>query len=229
MNKNILLPTSIIIVALLIGGAVLYSGQNKSAVVPAYSSNARFLVLSIPNMVCAGCAASIEGYVKAMPGVLEGSVALATKSGTFLYDPSKVTKEEIIKNTIFDIYSPVIVSDEAYDPSRHQFGKANAQPIPVSIQQKSNRASQLFAEKLKLGIDLTQIQTEFDRVNEFLQTGRNQEAESLLDDIIQQLETYEYNKNTRIINEGVQSLSGSTKNLRGRYKIPISQCGDGVC
>ena len=188
MNKNILLPTSIIIVALLIGGAVLYSGQNKSAVVPAYPSNARFLVLSIPNMVCSGCAASIEGYVKAMPGVLGGSVALATKSGAFLYDPSKVTKAEIIKNTIFDIYPPVIVSDETYDPSRHQFAETNAQSIPVAIRQKSNRASQLFTEKQKLGIDMAQIQTELNKVNEFLQAGRSQEAESLLDSIIKQLE-----------------------------------------
>lgn len=188
MNKNIIFPIAIIVAALLIGSAVLYYGQNKGVDSSTYPNSARVLTLSIPKMVCAGCAASVEGYVKAMPGVLEGSVTLTTKSGIFLYDPSKVTKEEIVKNTIFEIYSPIIVSDEKYDPSRHQFAEANEPPIPVAIQQKSNRASQLFAEKQKLGIDMTLIQIELDKVNEFLQTSRNQEAESLLDTIIKELE-----------------------------------------
>lgn len=187
MNKNILVPIAIIAAALLIGGAVLYSGQNKNAGTPAYPESARVLTLSIPKMVCAGCAASVEGWVKSMPGVLEGSVTLATKSGLFLYNPSKVTKEQIVKNSIFDIYPAIIVSDEEYDPARHRFGQA-VQQIPIAIQQKSNRASQLFAEKQKLGIDVARIQTEFDKVNAFLQTGRNQEAESLLDAIIKELE-----------------------------------------
>jgi len=187
MNKSILLPISIIAVALLIGSAVLYSGQNKSRI-PAYPNSARVLTLSIPKMVCAGCAASVEGYVKVMPGVLESSVTLATKSGIFLYDSSKIAKEEIIKNTIFDIYAPVIVSDEKYDPSRHRFAKENIQSIPVAIQQKSNRVSQLLAEKQKLGIDTAQIQAELDRVDEFLQKGLNQDAERLLDEIIKELE-----------------------------------------
>lgn len=187
MNKNILLPIAIIAAALLIGSAVLYSGQNKGASVPAYPKSARVLTLSIPKMVCAGCAASVEGYVKAMPGVLEGSVTLATKSGIFLYDSSKVTKEAIIKNSVFDIYPAVIVSDEKYDPSRHQFTKSSTQSISIAIQQKSNRASQLFAEKQKLGIDVSRIQAELNKVTEFLQTSRNQEAERLLDAIIKEL------------------------------------------
>lgn len=187
MSKNILLPISIIIVAFLIGSAVLLSGQNKGTSVSAYPDNTRVLTLSIPKMVCAGCAASVENYVKATPGVLEGSVTLATKSGIFLYDPSKVNKEEIVKNTIFDIYSPTIVSDEKYNSERHRFDE-NTQSIPIAIQQKSNRASQLFTEKQKLGIDMAQIQAELDMVNEFLQTGRNQKAEGLLDTITKELE-----------------------------------------
>lgn len=188
MNKNIIFPIAIIAAALLIGSAVLYSGQNKGTSISTYPDNARVLILSIPKMVCAGCAASVEGYVKAMPGVLEGLVTLATKTGIFLYDPSKVAKEEIVKNTIFEIYSPIIVSDEKYDPSRHQFNEVDAPSIPVAIQQKSNRASQLLTEKQERGIDMARIKSEFDKVNEFLQTGRNQEAESLLDAIIKELE-----------------------------------------
>lgn len=188
MNKNILLPIVIIVVAFLIGGAVLFSGGNRSADAPAYPNGARVLTLSIPKMVCAGCAASVEGYVKAMPGILEGSVTLATKSGIFLYDSSKVTKEEIIKNSVFDIYPAIIVSDEKYDPSRHRFDETNTQSIPITIQQKSNRVSQLLTEKQKLGTDVSQIQTRLDKVTEFLQTGRNQEAENLLDVIIKELE-----------------------------------------
>jgi copper chaperone CopZ len=136
-------------------------------------------------MVCAGCAASIEGYVKAMPGVFDGSVSLITKSGTFYYNPTKVTKEQIVKNTIFDIYSPIIVSDEPYDPARDQLTKAITRPIPIAIQEKSVRVSQLLGEK---HIDIKQIQAKLDAVNTFLQEGRNQEAEGLLDEIIKELE-----------------------------------------
>ncbi len=185
MNKNIL-PIAIIAVALLVGGAVLFAGQNKdkNLAVQPLPDNLRVLTLSIPNMVCAGCAASIEGYVKAMPGVFDGSVSLITKSGTFFYDPSKVTKELIVKNTIFDIYSPIIASDEPYDPTRHQLTKAKVS-IPIAIQEKSVHVSQLLKAK---GADIKQFQTKLDQVNAFLQEGRNQEAERLLDEVIKELE-----------------------------------------
>jgi len=185
MNKNILLPISIIAVALLIGSAVLYSGQNKGAGIPAYSNSARVLTLSIPNMVCAGCAASVEGYVKAMPGVLDGSVSLITKSGAFFYDPTKVTKEQIVKNTIFDIYPPTVTSDESYDPARHQLSKTSNSGVPAAVQQKSIRVSQLLGEK---NIDIERVQIKLNQVNAFLQEGRDQEAERLLDEIIKELE-----------------------------------------
>jgi len=184
MNKNIL-PIAIIAAAFLIGSAVLFSGQNKSTNISAYPDNTRVLTLSVPNMVCAGCVASVEGYVKAMPGVFDGSVSLVTKSGTFFYDPTKVTKEQIVKNTIFDIYPPIIVSDEPYDPVRHRLENNNNLIIPTEIQQKSIRVSQLLGEK---HVDIKQVQTKLNQVNAFLQGGRNQEAERLLDEIIKELE-----------------------------------------
>lgn len=187
MNKNILLPISIIAVALLIGGAVLFSGQNKDASIPAYPDSARVLTLSIPGMVCAGCAASVEGYVKAMPGVLEASVTLATKSGTFLYDPSKITKGEIVKNTIFDIYTPVIVSDEPYDPAKKQIIQSPSSVIPITIQEKSNQIAQLLAQKRQTGKVPTNINTKLSEVNAFIEKGQYQAAENLLDDIINEL------------------------------------------
>jgi copper chaperone CopZ len=190
MNKNILLPIAIIAVALVVGGTLVFTGQNKNeaSVTASYPDNTRILAVSIPDMVCAGCAASVEGYVKSMPGVLKASVALATKSGTFLYDPSKVTKEQIVKNTIFDIYAPVIVSDEKYDPSRDQIAQTGAESIPIAIQQKLHQVAQLLVEKKKLNKDVTSIQAKIEDVNELLRTSRNQEAESLLDTIIKELE-----------------------------------------
>jgi len=188
MNKSISFPITIIIAGLLMGGAVLFSGQNKNTSVSAYPADARVLTLSVPNMVCAGCAASIENYVKSMPGVLEVSVTLSTKSGIFLYDPARVTKEEIIKNSIFDIYAPKIVADDKYDRLRHQFGNADNLSLPLAIQEKSNRASQLFFEKQQTGADVSQIKAELDQVDELLAQGRNQEAEISLDNIIKSLE-----------------------------------------
>lgn len=186
MNKNILLPISIIIAALFIGGAVLFLDNEKEGT-QATPQNLRLLKLSVPNMVCAGCAASIEGYVKAMPGVEKASVSLLTKSGLFLYDPTKVTKEDIAKNTIFEIYPPLIVSDEPFDPSRQQFAESQTPPLPLPIQEKSNRVSQLIREKQSGGIS-KDIQSQLDEVNRLLSDGRNQEAEGLLDALITNLE-----------------------------------------
>jgi copper chaperone CopZ len=191
INKNLLLPGLIIVVALLIGGNLLLSDNlrlgTKSQTVS--SQNLRVLTLSIPGMVCSGCAASIESYVKAMSGVTSASVLLNTKSGIFVYDPYQITKEEIVKNTIFDIYPPTIVSDEPYDPSIQQLAQPQTPAIPLEIQQKSNRVSQLLSQKKSSSPIEQEIQLQLNEVEKLLLEGNYQQAGQILDKIISDLES----------------------------------------
>ncbi|WP_457639774.1 cation transporter [Persephonella sp.] len=52
--------------------------------------------LNISGMHCAGCVAGIEATLKNTEGIVSASVNLTTSKGIFEYDPSKITKEEII-------------------------------------------------------------------------------------------------------------------------------------
>lgn len=112
MSGNRVIPILVITFALVIGGVGLFASSNSQTASNLSRQNLRVLKLSILGMSCAGCAASIENYVKAIPGVINVSVTFATKSGIITYDPSKIRKEEIAKNTIFDIYPPTIIADE---------------------------------------------------------------------------------------------------------------------
>lgn len=191
VNKNLLLPILIIVVALLIGGNLLLSdalfSNNKSQTPSDVNQNLRTLIVSVPGIVCAGCAASIENYVKAMPGVVNASVSLTAKSGVFVYELSKVSKEEIVKNTIFDIYPPTIVSDEPYDPATGQITQFQTSSLPLTIQKKSNQVSQLLSQKQKDGVNTQKAQNQLYEVNNLLSSGKYQEAEQLLDIIIREL------------------------------------------
>lgn len=189
IDKNILVPIFIIVAAIALGSAALsidFSG--RTATVDSQQS-LRALKVSIPGMVCSGCAASIESYVKAMPGVTNASVSLTTKSGIFVYDPSKVTKEEIVKNTIFDIYPPTIVDDEPYDPFSQQVNQPKTPAIPLEIQQKSNRVSLLLSQKKSSSANDQEIQTQLNEVDRLLLEGKYQQASQILNKIISELES----------------------------------------
>uniref|UniRef100_A0A8D2CLT9 P-type Cu(+) transporter n=1 Tax=Sciurus vulgaris TaxID=55149 RepID=A0A8D2CLT9_SCIVU len=53
------------------------------------------VVLAITGMTCASCIQSIEGMLSQRKGVKRVSVSLANGTGTFLYDPSVISPEEL--------------------------------------------------------------------------------------------------------------------------------------
>ena len=116
MNKNVIIPVTIIIAAALIGGVVLLSGGNSEMNEQLVASDSlRTLELSVPGMSCAGCSAGVEGYVSSIPGVKLVEARLTpTKSATVIYDSDVVSKEEIIKNQIFDLFGVKIITDEKF-------------------------------------------------------------------------------------------------------------------
>lgn len=189
MRQHTLVPIAMISAALLVGGAVVFSQRAVPLRAPAgQEQNLRVLTLSVSGMVCAGCAASVESYLKAIPGVVDATASLTEKSAAVIYDPTRVTPERVTKNTIFDVYTPTVVSDEPYDRSRGPFPRSQAASIPASIQQKSNRVAQLLSQHQEAGADTASVQTRLERVNRLLADGRFAEAERLLDLILQELE-----------------------------------------
>jgi Cu+-exporting ATPase len=52
---------------------------------------------TIGGMTCAACVNSVEGILRNLPGVKRAVVALATSLGEVEYDPSRISKEEIVE------------------------------------------------------------------------------------------------------------------------------------
>lgn len=50
----------------------------------------------IGGMTCAACVNSVEGILKKLPGVKRAVVALATSTGEIEYDPSAISKDDIV-------------------------------------------------------------------------------------------------------------------------------------
>ncbi len=186
-SKNIVIPFSIIVAAILIGVVVFFSdGRSPSnAQLAAVSDNLRTLELSVPGMSCAGCTANVEGYVSSMPGVKRVQARLTpAKSATVIYDPDVVSKEEIIKNSIFDVYGVDIISDDQFDGSVLPTKSKSSVAIPQEIQDKSRQAASLLKLWSNEGKDTSAAQSLFDQVNSDIEQGNFANANALLDAII---------------------------------------------
>lgn len=90
--------------------SVVYGGETQQKIT---NGDYKVLTLSIPGMVCSGCAASIQGALKNTEGVVDASVTLSNKQGVVIYDPSITTKEKIVNLEIFtSIYPATIIKEE---------------------------------------------------------------------------------------------------------------------
>ena len=190
MNKNIFIPLSIIAVVVLIGGVFIFSGDSSlsDAELAAVSNNLRALELSVPGMFCAGCSASVEGYLSSVSGVKRVRVRLLPeRSATIVYDPNVVTKEEIMKNDIFDVYGVSIISDNQFSGSVLPTESAGG-AIPQAIQDKSQQVAGLLLQRSNEGKEVSGAQSLFNQVNSNIEQGYFANANSLLDLIINLLQ-----------------------------------------
>jgi P-type Cu+ transporter len=55
------------------------------------------VTIELAGLKCAACVANIERAVRRLPGVASASANLATSQGTFVFDPGKVTVDDIVK------------------------------------------------------------------------------------------------------------------------------------
>ena len=134
MNKNILLPLSIIIVSI-IAGFFLFSSSatDNSLESELKQENLRKVNLEIQNMFCIGCRSSVVGSIVAIPGVIQADADPRTDSGWAIYDPERITKEQIVASSIFQAYPVRILSDQPHIGIAQQEQIAE---IPPEIEQK---------------------------------------------------------------------------------------------
>jgi len=191
MNRNTIIPLSIIVAAVLVSGAVLFSTNDSSSdeQLAASSDNLRKLELSVPGMFCAGCSASVEGYVSGEPGVKRVQARLSPeRSATVVYNPDIITKEEIVENSIFDVYGVDIISDEQFSGSVLPTKSTEGVIIPQSIQDKSQQAAILLQQRTDENKDVSSAQSLFNQVNSNIEQGNFANANSLLDAVIRLLQ-----------------------------------------
>lgn len=191
MTKNTIIPLAIIAAAALIGGALLFSDNSSPSdtELAAESANLRKLELSVPGMFCAGCSASVEGYVSSMPGVKRAQARLTpTKSATIVYDPNTVTKEEIVKNQVFDLYGVSVISDGKFSGSILETESDEGITVPQEIQDKSRQVALLLQQRSNEGKDVSAAQSLFNQVNSDIERGNFANANAVLDTIISLLQ-----------------------------------------
>jgi copper chaperone CopZ len=122
--KNIIIATIILIIAGLIGFSIVTKSTEQTAnkselggtkanyLETNQSANLRQAVLKIDGMFCVSCATGAEYALKEKVGVIDASVDYDSESGNVVYDPSKISKEEIIQ--AIKPYTAVITEDKPF-------------------------------------------------------------------------------------------------------------------
>lgn len=70
------------------------------------SNNLSQLTLKISGMTCSSCAAGIKYNLENLPGVSQAEVSYYKGQGTIIYNPEKITPEEILESQVFSDSSP---------------------------------------------------------------------------------------------------------------------------
>ena len=123
--KNIIIATIIIAVIGLIGFSVVRENSiSKQNILKQKSElktnapklnkqdNLRQAVLKIDGMFCVSCATGAEYALKEKVGVVDASVDYDNESGNVIYDPLKISKDEIIQ--AITPYTATITEDVIY-------------------------------------------------------------------------------------------------------------------
>ena len=68
--------------------------------------------LKFDGMTCPSCALGVEYVLDKVDGVVQSKVDYGTKTGLVVYEPSKVTPQEIVAAS--DVYPATLISDDEF-------------------------------------------------------------------------------------------------------------------
>jgi copper chaperone CopZ len=63
-------------------------------------------------MTCVGCASGVQSILQSFNGIIEADISYDGGKGEIIYDPTVITKEQIINSKAFSTYPAEIVHDE---------------------------------------------------------------------------------------------------------------------
>jgi len=181
MNKNFLIPLSIIIGGAFIGGVLIFSGGNSdnSLTINTAQANLRKVDLEIKNMFCIGCRSSVVNSVRVLPGVIQADADPRTDSGWVVYDSKATTKEQIVAASIFQAYPARILGDQTYSGGVEQ---GQAQEISPEVDRKLNELARRLQNR---GIQLEPFFQE--ELDDAINRGYWDKANNLLDNFLESI------------------------------------------
>ena len=109
MLTNFRLFILLSVVMFLTGCSLNSSGT--SALPEDIPQGSHLLTMRAPEMFCGGCTGTVEAAVGATPGVVFVDAVNSTKEVLIIYDPTVVTSDEIMTNSVFDTYGREFISD----------------------------------------------------------------------------------------------------------------------
>lgn len=94
----------------------LASAGSSSGPQQTEGENLRVAYLKVDGMVCQGCQASINSFLRKQPGVKSTGIKLAESGGPVVFDPAKISAEELANGQIFQgYYDATVESVEQYN------------------------------------------------------------------------------------------------------------------
>jgi Cu+-exporting ATPase len=94
------------------------------------------IVLDLIGLRCAACVAAVERAVGKLDGVMSASANLASKKGTFVVDPSKVSVDNIItaiRGAGYDAAVPAALAEPAATPAVTPAAATSLTPAHVRL------------------------------------------------------------------------------------------------
>jgi copper chaperone CopZ len=113
--KNIIIAAIIVITTGLVGFSVVTRSTEQAvgkSKLGETKADLRRAVLKIDGMFCASCATGAEYALKEKDGVVDARVDYNSARGDVVYDPSKISKSEIIQAV--KPYTAVITEDRPF-------------------------------------------------------------------------------------------------------------------
>lgn len=196
MTRNNII-TALIIVLAIVGVVGMWwdndrrqeSARSEVASVAA-SKDLKQLEVAVPGMFCAGCTASVEGFLSGVPGVQYVEAHMAPqRSATIVYDPNLTTKDAILQQSIFDTYGPVSVISEQDVQVGDVVNKQQRQAsIPPDVQLLSTQVVELLQQQVQTGNDVGDIEQQLQTVSEDIDNDNFDQAKTKLISILNTLQ-----------------------------------------
>ena len=148
MNKHFFLPVAIIVISVVAGWLLLAGGNNQNAISPVATGTQtlRKMDLEIQNLFCIGCRSSVVNAVMAIPGIVQADADTGAGTGWIIYDPSVITKEEIVAASVFQAYPVRVIADNEYGNGKN-IQTVETDEIPPEVTYKLDLLAQRVAAR----------------------------------------------------------------------------------